>query len=104
MKKEIMRIKVDDELMNQLQRAHFDVQTRQSIITTLMENHAIDGNSSVLQSEAFSTYHKELELAFANLELLKSAITAEYIPDEAKAQNDARWEADFSSGELVIFA
>ena len=104
MRNEKASIKIDPEIMDQLQRTHYDVQTRQTIIATLMENHAMDNDASVMESAAFKSYHKELEEAFVRLELLKSAITEEFIPQEFRETSNARWEADFASGELVILA
>ena len=102
MKTEVKRIQVDEKDMNYLQRLNFEVASRNDVITTLIENHALDHDDAVLTSTAFLTYSKQLSELRAELELAKQQISEKYLPDEFKDHPTAIWEADFASSEIAI--
>lgn len=101
MAKEVKRIKLEQEDWNTLQRIFYEVNSRSNIVSTIIENHALDSDDSVLTSKAFVTYSNQLSALSAELEITKNAISEKYIPEEFKKDN-YRWEADFSTGDLVI--
>jgi len=102
MKNEVMRIKAEEADINYLQRIHYEVMSRNEIVTTLIENHAVDESDAVLNSPAFKTYSNQLSELKAELELAKLRIAEKYLPEKYKTNSRATWEADFSTGELVI--
>ena len=102
--KEIKRIVLEEEDLNYLQRLYYEVGARNNVITTLIENHAMDSNDAVLTSPAFQTYNKQLSELTAEFEIAKQKIGQKYVPEEFRSNNAAIWEADFSTGEMVIKA
>lgn len=100
--KEIERIKLDETDLDYLQRLSFEVDARNRVVITLLENHALDGNDAVLNSPAFKTYSKQLSELTAELELAKSSVGAKYVPEKYKNSTTAVWEVDFSTGEMAI--
>lgn len=99
---EVMRIGIDANDMNYLQRVSFELTARQNIVATIIENHAMDDNDSILNSKVFATYSKQLSELQAEFELAKLEFARKWLPEEYKEKKNAMWECDFSTGELVI--
>lgn len=102
--KEVKRIKLEETDLNYLQRLYYEVGARNNVVTTLIENHALDSNDAVLTSPAFKTYIKQLSELTAEFEIAKQRIGQKYVPQEFRGNDAAFWEADFSTGEMVIKA
>lgn len=102
--KELSRIKIEPKELNYLQRLTYEVNARTNIITTLLENHAVDNDDAVLSSPAFKTYHDQLSALSAEFELAKSAFAEKNLPNEYKGNSTAHWRVDFATGELVVEA
>lgn len=66
-----LKIEVQQESMDYLQRLAFEVEGRLEVINRLFTNHANDTDASVLTSVPFKTYQKEFDEANAAYNIAK---------------------------------
>lgn len=97
----IIKIEVNQELVNYIQRLHFEKETRQEVIRTLIENHQNDIDASVLESSAFKTYSEQLSATTMEYELAKQEMSNQFVP-ECLANHQYEWNLDFGANELRI--
>lgn len=96
-----IEIKIKQEVIDYLQRLHFEVEARKDIIQRIIEAHAYDENTDILDSKAFKKYDRELSEMKAEYELAKQEVTKEYVPDEFKGANII-WNIDFQTAVMTI--
>lgn len=96
-----IEIKIKQEVIDYLQRLHFEVESRKDIIQRIIEAHAYDENTDILDSRVFKKYDRELSELKAEYELAKLEVTKEYVPDEFKETNII-WNIDFQTAVMTI--
>lgn len=92
--KEVKRIKIDENLSNELQTIHYEINARKSVIAYMVE-------AKINNSEGFKQYHKDFNALNVEYEKLKSIVAQKYLPDEYKEKNFI-WQMDFDACEFVI--
>lgn len=95
-------INVTQEMVNYLQRLNFEVQTREEIITKLIEMHKDDTDDSLFVSKPFLKYSEELSRVKAEYEMAKLEVEKLYIPKELYGQHQYNWSVDFSTNVMTI--
>ena len=96
-----LKIKINQDTVNYLERLHFEVEQRKDIIQRLIEAHAYDTDDAVLVSPAFKAYSSELSEFVAEYELAKQELSNTYIPKYLDGHN-INWNLDFSTGQLDV--
>lgn len=79
---------ISKETCDYLQRLNFEIETRQSVVSRLIENAKDNVDASVLESVPFKNYHKELEEAVYSYQTAKDELSkvlgAEVLKKEGK--------------------
>ena len=84
----------DKEFITELERLQYEVQSRQSIITYMINN-GMD-----ITTDNFKKYQNEYTEYLKKYENKKYEVEIKYVyPNYAQAKN---WNLDFASGELII--
>lgn len=96
-----LKIEISQELVNYIERLHFEVEQRKDIIQRIIEAHADDTDTKVLTSPAFKAYSAELSDFVAEYEIAKEELQDEYIPKYLEG-HQLNWRLDFSNKMLVI--
>lgn len=97
-------LKIDvknQEIINYIERLHFEVEQRKDIIQRLIEAHANDSDALVLVSPAFKAYSSELSEFVAEYESAKQEIQDTFIPDYLNG-HQFNWTLDFNTKQLII--
>lgn len=96
-----MKIKVNQETVNYLQRLHFEVEGRADILQRIIEAHAMDEDTTVIDSKPFARYQKEYSELKTEYELAKQEMAKKFLPDELAGKN-VPWTLDFATGIMVV--
>ena len=97
-----IKINIKQEMIDYIQRLNFEVQTREEIITKLLEMHKDDSDDSLFVSKPFLKYSEELSRVKAEYELAKVEVEKLYIPKELYGKHQYNWSIDFSTNEMTI--
>lgn len=97
-----IKIIVTQEMIDYLQRLNFEVQTREEIITKLIEMHKDDTDASLFVSKPFVKYSEELARVKAEYELAKIEVEKLYIPKVLYGVHEYNWNIDFTTNEMTI--
>lgn len=97
-----IKIDITQEMINYLQRLNFEVQTREEIITKLLEIHKDDSDDSLFTSKPFLKYSEELSRVKAEYELAKLEVEKLYIPKVLYGKHQYNWNIDFSTNEMTV--
>lgn len=96
-----IKIDINQELVNYIERLHFEVESRKDIIQRIIEAHANDSDADVLMSPAFKSYSKELADFVAEYEIAKNELQDNYVPKYLEGHK-YNWELKFETKQLVI--
>lgn len=97
-----IKINVTQEMIDYLQRLNFEVQTREEIITKLLEMHKDDTDDALFVSKPFIKYSEELARVKAEYELVKSEAEKLYVPAVLYGSHQYNWNINFSTNEMTI--
>ena len=97
-----IKLNVTQEMVNYLQKLNFEVQTREEIVTKLLEMHKDDTDDSLFVSKPFVKYSEELARVKAEYELAKVEVEKLYIPKTLYGIHQYNWNIDFSTNEMTI--
>lgn len=97
-----IKINLTQETINYLQRLNYEVQTREEIITKLLEMHKDDNDDSLFVSKPFLKYSEELSRVKAEYELAKIEVEKLYVPKVLYGQHQYSWNIDFVTNEMTI--
>lgn len=96
-----IKIDINQELVNYIERLHYEVEQRKDIIQRLLEAHAADTDTAVLTSPAFKAYSSELSEFVAEYENAKTELQERFIPKYLNG-HQINWKLDFSNKQLII--
>lgn len=96
-----IKVTVDQELVNYIERLSYEEAAYKDIILTLLETHKGDPDGSSVDNPVFRSYQEKYSKAKAEYELAKERITKEYIPDCLK-DHQTDWSLDFGTNLLAI--
>jgi hypothetical protein len=102
MKKKQIKLNIEQEMINYLQRLNFEITTREEVITKLIEVHKDDTDDSLFTSKPFLKYSEELSRVKAEYELAKIEAEKLYIPEVLYGIHQYNWTIDFSTNEMTI--
>lgn len=89
----VTMVKIDETLCKRIEAIQFEVNARKDLLAFMM-----DGRLTI-DSEQFEKYHDEYIQYHVEYEKAKQELQDKYVPDGSK-----RWELDFSSCEVKIYA
>lgn len=97
-----IKIDITQEMVNYLQRLNFEVETREEIITKLIEIHKNDIDDSLFTSKPFLKYSEELSRVKAEYEIAKLEVEKLYVPTELYGVHQYNWTINFQTNEMII--
>ena len=97
-----IKISITQETVNYLQRLNYEVQTREEIITKLIEMHKDDEDDSLFVSKPFLKYSQELSRVKAEYELAKLEVERLCVPKTLYGEHQYNWDIDFLTNEMTI--
>ena len=93
-------IKIDENFVTLLERAHYEYFTMKDNVTFLIEQHKDD--ATFIDSPLFEKYHDREIAKKLEYETLKHELTEKYVPEEIKATNQYSWNMDFENKQLIV--
>ena len=87
---------LDQEVIDKLQRLHYDYENYKDVIATCLDAHAKDADASFLDGPIFKEYERRMSEAFTAYSVAKGEIEKQY-----QCEN-TRWNIDFQTRELTI--
>lgn len=94
-------IDIPEEVINETQRAGFEVDSRRGVIDRYLEKHMNDEDESAINSKPFVHFMSLLAEAEAHFELAKSVIENDYVPEFLKG-HDYEWFVDYSNCTMTV--
>lgn len=94
-------VEVPEEVVNETQRAGFEVDSRRGVIDRYMEKHMDDADESAINAKPFVYFMSLLTEAEAHFEMAKAMIEREYVPEYLKGHN-YDWNLDYYTNTLTI--
>lgn len=91
---EVKRISVDVEVVNMLQKVHYEIIARKELIATMVKAGTND-------CKGFKEYEQAYAELLGEYEKMKRSVTESYIPEEYASEHYF-WNMDFDNYELVI--
>lgn len=92
--KVIKEIKVDENVMGRLEKLHYEVESRKSIISNMVA-------SGMANGAGFEKYASEYGELFKDYTALKTTITNDCVPSEYRTDNHS-WNANFEKKVIEI--
>ena len=96
-----IKIDVNQETVNYIERLHYEVEQRKDIIQRLIESHANDADAAVLTSPVFKAYSSELSEYVAEYESAKQELQKNFVPGYLNGHK-FNWNLDFGAKQLTI--
>lgn len=105
--KNTFTLKVENKLVDYLQRLGFDIDSRLAVIDRMFMNHKDDTDASVFESIPWKKYSKELEDVQAEYSIAKDEFSKLLIPIVEKETGVSgvsfNWKIEnFKDGEVII--
>jgi len=97
-----IEINIEQEMINYLQRLNFEVQSREEVITKLIEIHKDDIDDSLFTSKPFLKYSEELSRVKAEYEIAKLEVEKMYIPVELYGKHQYNWNINFHTCVMTL--
>lgn len=94
-----MTFKLDETMVNNLQRAAVEMDSRSFLVERMMKNNAED--ATFLNSPIFNAYHDKYAESFLEFELMKEQISDQVIPESCRKQ-DLKWVVDYATGIMTV--
>lgn len=97
--KEEKVFEVSQEIIDMVERLHYDYEGYKDIISNILEIHKKDIDDSFLNSKIFESYqHKAME-AYAAYNIAKGELEKKYMPQDGKTYD---WNLDFVTNEITF--
>lgn len=96
-----VKIKLPQEVVNEVQRAGLEMSSRQGVVDRYFEKHMDDEDALAFGSKPFRHFMSLLAEAEAEFELAKEAITDEFMPEYLK-NHECEWNLDYNTRIMTI--
>ena len=97
-----IKVNIEQEMINYIQRLQFEVKTREEVIAKLIESHKNDADDSLFVSKPFLKYSEELSRINAEFEVAKIEVEKLYVPEILYGKHQYNWAIDFQTNEMTI--
>lgn len=96
-----IEIRVDQQLVDYIERLSYEEASLKDIILTYMDAHKSDADDSAINNPIFKSYQDKYIAAKSEYEIAKNRITKEYIPTCIE-NHKYEWNLDFETNILTI--
>lgn len=88
MEEKVFELELEDETINYLERLALETNSKEAIIARIIEMHAADNNTSVLDSAVFKHYEKEHQNSLYQYDLAKAELQTKLQAEVIKRTNN----------------
>ncbi len=99
MKKNVVVLVENQEIINLIQSLQYEVESRKNIIKDLMNS---DNGFMNYNEKTFNKYHKEYVEFFVQYETAKEELQKMYVKEYVDKYSSVSWNLDFGTHELTI--
>lgn len=99
MNKEI-KVKIPEERVDKIQELDCILQSKQAVLTNLLDMHALDNNTKIIESPIVEKYQEQIALAKVAFDKAKDAIINDFL-DEETQKTVTSWSINYSTCELI---
>ena len=96
-----IKVEVNQEMVNYVERLSYEESSYKDIITTMLEMHKGDPDGSAIDNPVFKAYQEKYAKAKAEYEMAKQQITRDFVP-ECLQDHQTDWNLDYATCELTI--
>ena len=96
-----IKIQIPREVVNGIQLKDFEAVSMQAVITNMLESHALDADTRIIESPVFVGYQNRLVQVRKDFEEAKDAMLVTYV-DEATRATVTNWNLDYNSCILTL--
>ena len=96
-----IKIQIPREVVNGIQLKDFEAVSMQAVIANMLESHALDEDTRVIESPVFVGYQNRLVQVRKDFEEAKDAMLVTYV-DEAIRATVTNWNLDYNSCILTL--
>lgn len=93
--------KVDENVCKELQEKQVAAEATKSVISGLLESHAMDNSGVIVDSPVFRRYEEQYAERFAAFDKAKQEMFEGTVPAELRARA-VNWNLDYTSAELTL--
>lgn len=96
-----IKIQIPEDVVNGIQLKDFEAVSMQAVITNMLESHALDADTRIIESPVFVGYQNRLVQVRKDFEEAKDAMLVTYV-DEATRATVTNWNLDYNSCILTL--
>jgi hypothetical protein len=96
-----IKIQIPEEVVNRIQLKDFEAVSMQAVITNMLESHALDADTTIIDSPVFVGYQNRLVKVRKDFEEAKDAMLITYV-DEVTRTAVTNWNLDYNSCTLTL--
>lgn len=89
------KVKITSDLRDYIESLHFEVESRKSLLSFVMEK-------GLVESDSFKKYHDEFKEFFIMYEQAKENLEESYVKPTLNEDEKANWELVFKDCEIII--
>ena len=94
-------VRVDEEVVNNIQAKDVEAQVAKDVISQLVETHNLDEDVSFMQSPVFQALQKDAAQKQIEFEKVKQQMASKHIPADIK-DKAKEWNLDYYTCEMTI--
>lgn len=96
-----IKIQIPEDVVNGIQLKDFEAVSMQSVITGMLESHALDADDRIISSPVFVGYQARLAQVRREFEQAKDKMLVEFVDAETRA-TVMGWSLDYHSCTLIL--
>ena len=96
-----IKIQIPENVVNDIQLKDFEAISMQMVITNMLEAHALDDDTRIIDSPVFKGYQNRLAQVHKEFEQAKNNMLSSYVDKEIH-QNTFNWTLDYNSCTLTL--
>lgn len=96
-----IKIQIPEEVVNRIQLKDFEAVSMQAVITNMLESHALDADTTIIESPVFVGYQNRLVKVRKEFEEAKDNMLVEFIDAEVRS-TIMNWNLDYNSCTLTL--
>ena len=96
-----IKIQIPEDVVNRIQLKDFEAVSMQAVITNMLESHALDADTTIIESPVFVGYQNRLVKVRKEFEEAKDNMLVEFIDAEVRS-TVMNWNLDYNSCTLTL--
>ncbi len=96
-----IKIQIPEAIVNNIQLKDFEAVSMQAVITSMLESHALDTDTRIIESPVFVGYQNRLVKVRQDFEQAKDNMLITYVDEDTRA-TVINWNLDYNSCMLTL--